>query len=333
MYAECLRNTLLTRTGDLVAREGSSFTGRGGLPRLKKFGDLGDSSMVNDLSKAHQPVSDVFAANLQSATPLSSAMVDFYHRDGFVAPIPMFNAHQVAILCAELEKLSDPHQPNNPLWYEFHRNESGDAESVLFHALGAWRISPAFHDALWNPHFLRPARQILGGDIRFWHDQVFCKPPHCGGPVAWHQDYSYWTRTGPMNHLTCWIALDDADKENGCLHYVPGSHRWSLLPMPSIAGSLEAIAADLTQEQQEQLNQPVAIEIAAGQACFHHPLTLHGSEGNLSNRPRRAMVINVMLDGTQSLSDEPLLNGVDPIPKGQTVGGQFFPLLKMPTGI
>ena len=95
-------------------------------------------------------------------------------------------------------------------------------------------------------HFLLPASQILGGKVRFWHDQVFCKPPRCGGPVAWHQDYSYWTRTGPMNHLTCWIALDDSDKENGCLHYIAGSHRWSLLPMPQIAGSLDAISSDLT---------------------------------------------------------------------------------------
>ena len=199
---------------------------------------------------------------------------------------------------------------------------------MLFHALGAWRISPAFHDALWNPNFLGPARQILGGEIRFWHDQVFCKPPRCGGPVAWHQDYSYWTRTGPMNHLTCWIALDDADQENGCLHYIPGSHRWSLLPMPAIAGSLDAIAADLSQDQQNQLNHPVAVEIAAGQACFHHPLTLHGSEGNRSDRPRRAMVINVVLDGTQSRSNEPLLVGIDPIPTGCPLEGQFFPLLK-----
>ena len=98
--------------------------------------------------------------------------------------------------------------------------------------------------------------------------------------------------------------------------------------MPQIAGSLDAISSDLTEQQKDQLQAPVPVEIAAGEACFHHPLTLHGSEGNRSDRPRRAMVINVMLDGTRSLSDEPLLEGVDPIPKGRPVGGQFFPLLE-----
>jgi ectoine hydroxylase-related dioxygenase (phytanoyl-CoA dioxygenase family) len=99
--------------------------------------------------------------------------------------------------------------------------------------------------------------------------------------------------------------------------------------MPQIAGSLDAISANLNQEQRDQLRQPMPIEIAAGEACFHHPLTLHGSEGNRSDRPRRAMVINVILDGTQSLSDEPLLEGIDPIPRGSPLSGQFFPLLEI----
>ena len=119
----------------------------------------------------------------------------------------------------------------------------------MFHALGAWRIAPAFHDILWNPAFTVPASQLLGGAVRFWHDQLFCKPPRHGGVVAWHQDYSYWTRTTPMAHLTCFIALDDTDLENGCLHHVPGTHRWPLLPITGLAGDMEAIQTVLNDEQ------------------------------------------------------------------------------------
>ena len=68
----------------------------------------------------------------------------------------------------------------------------------------------------------RPA-QLLGVErLRFWHDQVFYKPPRHPGVVTWHQDYSYWTRTAPAGHLTCWIALDDSNEENGCLQLRPG---------------------------------------------------------------------------------------------------------------
>jgi ectoine hydroxylase-related dioxygenase (phytanoyl-CoA dioxygenase family) len=163
--------------------------------------------------------------------------------------------------------------------------------------------------------------------VRFWHDQLFCKPARHGGVVAWHQDYSYWVRTKPMQHLTCWIGLDDSTKDNGCVHYVPGSHRWTLLPITGLAGDMNAIREVLSPAQWEQFTHPVAIELKAGECSFHHPLMVHGSFENRTDRPRRATVINVFKDGTLSDSGEPPLDGVPPIPPGQPMGGQFFPLL------
>ena len=199
---------------------------------------------------------------------------------------------------------------------------------MLFHALGAWRIKPAFHDILWNPAFVMPASQLLDGAVRFWHDQLFCKPARHGGVVAWHQDYSYWTRTQPMEHLTCWIALDDSTRDNGCLQYIPGSHRWPLLPITGLAGNMDEIQTVLSEEQRQQF-QPVAIELKAGEATFHHPLMVHGSYENRTDRPRRATVINVFRDGVRSASDGELLQGVPPIPKGQKMEGQFFPFCRI----
>ena len=148
---------------------------------------------------------------------------------------------QVDALRDELTQLFDPTHPGNHLFYEYHSNESTTADRVLFHALGAWRIMPGFHDLLWNRAFVVPASQLLDGGVRFWHDQLFCKPARHGGVVAWHQDYSYWTRTVPMAHLTCWIGLDDATADNGCLQYIPGSHRWELLPVTGLAGGMDSI--------------------------------------------------------------------------------------------
>jgi ectoine hydroxylase-related dioxygenase (phytanoyl-CoA dioxygenase family) len=120
--------------------------------------------------------------------------------------------------------------------------------------------------------------------------------------------------------------LDDTTTRNGCLQYVPGSHRWNLLPITGLAGNMNAIETVLTAEQREQF-VPVAIELRRGEATFHHPLMVHGSLPNLSDTPRRGAVINVVRDGVRSASDAPLLEGVPPIPAGQPLGGQFFPLL------
>ena len=286
--------------------------------------------MILDLSERHQPITNLFkpalAADEWAQFRLSKDQIDFFHANGYLAGIRALNDEQITALRSELAQLIDPNHPGHDLFYEFHSNESTDPATVLFHALGAWRIAPGFHDLLWNPAFVMAASQLLNGAVRFWHDQLFCKPPQHGGVVAWHQDYSYWTRTQPMAHLSCWIGLDDSTRENGCVHYVPGSHRWNLLPVTGLANDMHAIQSVLIPDQKDQF-KPVPIELKAGECSFHHPLMVHGSYENRSNRPRRGAVINVFRDGVCSASNDALLAGVPPISAGERITGQFFPLL------
>ncbi len=290
--------------------------------------------MAADLSKHHKPVTKLFKTpqTLEDWNQyhLTEKQIEFFHTNGYLAGVRVLDDQQLEVLRAELAELIDPDHPGHDLFYEFHSNESADPSTVLFHALGAWRITPGFHDLLWNSAFLVPASQLLGGAVRFWHDQLFCKPAHHGGVVAWHQDYSYWTRTQPMAHLSCWIGLDDSTRANGCVHYVPGSHRWNLLPITGLANDMHAIERALTKEQRATF-KPVPIELKKGECSFHHPLMVHGSYANQSDRPRRGTVINVVRDGVCSASDEPLLEGVPVIPAGARIDGQFFPLLFDPS--
>lgn len=290
--------------------------------------------MVEDLAKHHLPLTALFeqpsTSDDWSQYRLTNEQIEFFHQHGYLAGIRVLNDEQINALRSELPALIDPNHPGHKLFYEFHSNESTNPNTVLSHALGAWRISPVFHDLLWNPAFLMPAAQLLEGPVRFWHDQLFVKPPHHGGVVAWHQDYSYWTRTQPMAHLSCWIGLDDSRRENGCVHYVPGSHRWNLLPITGLANDMNTIRSVLTEEQNEQF-KPVAIELKAGECSFHHPLMVHGSFENRSAHRRRGAVINVFRDGVKSASDAPLLEGVPSIPAGEKMAGQFFPLLFDPS--
>lgn len=289
-----------------------------------------------DLSIHHTAVTTLFrpphAKNEWQQYCLTHKQIQFFHENGYLAGVRVLNDEQIEALRDELTDLIDPSHPGHNLFYEFHSNESTDPATVLFHTLGAWRISPAFHDLLWNPAFLMPASQLLGGPVRFWHDQLFCKPARHGGVVAWHQDYSYWTRTQPIAHLSCWIGLDDSTAENGCVHYVPGSHRWNLLPITGLANDMKSIQNVLNEEQKSNF-KPVAIELKAGECSFHHPLMVHGSFENRSEHPRRGTVINVFRDGVRSRSNDPPLAGVPAIAAGEKMDGQFFPLLFDPSTI
>ncbi len=286
--------------------------------------------MVNDLSAYHEPIGALYKVPFNESDldqyRLSDDQIHFYRENGYLTGLRILDEAQIELLREELAELMDPASPGHELFYEFHSNESLDPNRVLFHALGAWRIKPGFHDLIWHPAFTVPASQLLGGPVRFWHDQLFCKPPQHGGVVAWHQDYSYWTRTKPLSHLTCWIGLDDSTIDNGCLHYIPGSHLWPDLPITGLAGDMDSVQTILPDDLKQQF-KPVAIELKKGECSFHHPRLMHGSYANNTSSPRRATVINVFSDGVRSDSDEPLLEGVPVIPKGERMGGRFFPLL------
>ncbi len=288
-------------------------------------------STIKDLADIHHQISTIFK---QPQTPeeweqyrLTDEQVAYFHEYGHLSGIKLIENWQVDLLNQELAAIQNVNHPGNELFYEFHSNESANPDAVLFHSLGHWRITEGFHDVLWNPAFIMAASQLLEDKaVRFWHDQLFCKPAHHGGNVAWHQDYSYWTRTTAMQHLTCWVGLDDATIDNGCLHYVPKSHKWGLLDKPELAGEMDGLLGSLNEEQKADF-KPIPIELKKGYASFHHPLMVHGSYENKSEMSRRAFVLNVFADGTISNTDDELLSGVPIIPKGNKIEGKFFPML------
>src|ERR1700759_1155148 len=107
---------------------------------------------VKDLSKVHHLISDIFKwpANKKEwdQYKLSKEQIDFFNENGFIGGIKMLDDKQVEKLRDELKELVDPNSPGHNLFYEFHGNESSDANTILFHALGAWRITPTYHDVL-----------------------------------------------------------------------------------------------------------------------------------------------------------------------------------------
>ena len=71
-----------------------------------------------------------------------------------------------------------------------------------------------------------------------------------------------------MDHLTCWIGLDDVDRENGCMYYIPKSHKWGLLEKESLTGDMDAIREKLTPEQVADFDNKIPVQMKAGEASF-----------------------------------------------------------------
>ncbi|RED47491.1 phytanoyl-CoA dioxygenase family protein [Seonamhaeicola sediminis] len=297
---------------------------------------LPDEIQTSDLSEYSSPISDFIK---QPQTPedwqqyvLSEEQIKFYEENGFLSGIKVLTETQVDILNEELEKLQSVSDEERKLFYHYESNEAEDPTKVLFHAIGGWRVTPGFHDLWWSPAYRMAVYQLMGGDFKVFHDQLFCKPAKHGGVVAWHQDFSYWTFTKPMNHLTCWLGLDDANADNGCMYYVPGSHKWGLLPITGLTGDMDAVREVLNEDQKASFDNKFVNELPKGYCSFHHPLMMHGSYANLSERSRRAIVLNTM--GTKTLSNvddyerKEALQNFPPLGKtGDPLDDKCFPIL------
>ena len=164
-----------------------------------------------------------------------------------------------------------------------------------------------------------------------WEDQMIYKPAYdAKTALAWHQDYTFWNHVGPADMGTCWIALDDATVYNGCMHVIPGSHRWpmrynredAVVDDPHWLLQQEGIpdGADLT---------PIPCEVKAGHCHFHHCRTFHGSYGNKTDNPRRSYIMHLMPGYTRRLGDNwnERMGNVETVDVGEIVQGPDYPEL------
>ena len=175
------------------------------------------------------------------------------------------------------------------------------------------------------------AHDLMAGPVRLWEDQMIYKPAFDGGAVlAWHRDYTFWDHVAPADLGTCWIALDDAFVENGCMHVIPGSHKWEL---PFTREDIDFADSDWLLKRPEIPRDadltPVPCVVPAGHCHFHHCKLFHGSYGNSTANPRRSYIMHLMPGHTYRVGGNwnERMGDVEVVDIGQTVQGADYPVL------
>ena len=145
-----------------------------------------------------------------------------------------------------------------------------------------------------DSHLGQIAADLAGVDgIRIWHDQALIKQPW-GNATAWHLDNPYWSFYS-RDAISIWVALDDAVLENGCLYFIPGSHKTATYDNVGIGENM----SDLFKVYKEWGKQKaVAAPMKAGSCSFHNGLVAHGAGANMTPGFRRAMTCAYMPDGS-----------------------------------
>jgi ectoine hydroxylase-related dioxygenase (phytanoyl-CoA dioxygenase family) len=132
---------------------------------------------------------------------------------------------------------------------------------------------------------LEVAKMLLGEDLELDFDMLINKAPLTNTITPWHQDAAYWIDMPDKRAVSCWVAIDDATKENGCMWYTPKSHLEKTRSHVQI-GNKGALKCEGSEDES------VFIELESGSCVFHHGNTLHYSRGNSTESNRRALITN-----------------------------------------
>ena len=143
-------------------------------------------------------------------------------------------------------------------------------------------VSDLFAGMARNPRVVAVVSEILGPELLLFRSTLMLKPARHGSQHGLHQDVAYWPLEPPAL-VTVSIAISASDAENGCIHVIPGSHRWPVGEWGNISRRDDAAQTDRDDVDLSQLRD-VALE--AGSAVLFHSNIVHGSGPNHSDRPR-----------------------------------------------
>ncbi|MGI2297960.1 phytanoyl-CoA dioxygenase family protein [Paenibacillus sp. GXUN7292] len=252
---------------------------------------------------------------------LEQSKIEFYKENGFVQVDNILTEEELDELSEFLEEAMTQEGTNS-----FATSAKGGSYyKVLNQKVNVWRDHGGMSRYSFHPKLAQIAMELTGAKgIRVFHDHGLWKMPQDSKPTAWHQDFPYWPMTEP-GALSVWIPMHDVDEHNGCMMFVPGSHK---------IGKLTGIDLANPQDIYEQIEgtelektKPVKIPLKKGSCTFHDGLTFHFAHANNSDEPRRVLAIIFMPDGTvYSGKSHPVTDNAG-LEAGKPFGGGLFPLV------
>ena len=222
----------------------------------------------------------------------ASTIANVYEKNGYFFPCDVTSAAEAAELLADLTAAE--------------AEVGGDRARLSLLRSYPAQLLPSFARLIRHPRLLEAAAQIIGPDLLVWSCGFFIKEAGAKSYVSWHQDLNYWGLDGD-DEVTAWFALTPATVENGCMRFVPGSHRRKDVP------HVDSFAPDnlLTRGQEiaVEVDEASAVNVLlrAGQASFHHGHMFHASGPNQTNARRLGVAIRYVAPSMRQVSGEKLL--------------------------
>ena len=190
-----------------------------------------------------------------------------FARDGFVFPIDVMSGQKAERYRQQLESVEQAARANTPGYND---------QLNYLHV-----ILPFVHEIVSNQRILDAVESILGPDILVWGSTFFIKEPHSESFVSWHQDLRYWGLDSE-DEVSAWLALSPVTEANGCMRFVPGSHRGALVDHRDSFATNNALTRGQEAVIEIADDDTICVPLAPGQISLHHGKLLHCSGPNRS---------------------------------------------------
>lgn len=250
-------------------------------------------------------------------TKLSSEQIESYQRDGFVLHRNFLNQQEVDELkSAVLEAVSSMGRRKVAGGDSGGEAGNGYYDNVFTQRLNLWLINDTVKSYMLNMELGHMLQTLEGTPFRVWHDQTLIKEPF-GNPTSWHLDNPYWSFYS-KNAISIWIALEPATLENGCMWFIPGTHRLARFENVGIGQNLGGLFKVYPEMAK---TDPVAVPMQPGDCSFHNGLTAHGAGANMTRSRRIAMTCAYMPEGSVFNGQKNILP--EPYFKSLTIGDKL----------
>lgn len=258
------------------------------------------------------------SATMTDRYPLTDEQIAAYRRDGFiqlddvVTPAELTELRDAVETAVREESINqDPNRPKSSY------------EQIFIQKVNLWRRHPDVAKYVLRRRFGDIAARLAGTPMRIWHDQALFKEPRTGANTPWHQDTVYWPHEPKELQTTLWLALKDTTIQNGCMSFLPGTHKLQGIEPVNLAEPQDLYKV----APQTRGLKPVARELKAGSCTFHNGLTFHYAGPNRSDGMREALAIIYMPTYTTYTGADHMVTNHQGFKVGDTLEGELFPLV------
>src|SRR5438552_350422 len=197
---------------------------------------------------------------MQPTVSLTQAQIDFYHANGFLALQAITTQREVQWMREIYDRLfasrAGREEGNQ---FDLGGSDEEGKTAVLPQILQPSKYAPELKEGLFRVNAMHVAKQLLGPEVIAQGEHAIFKPPRFGAATPWHQDEAYWGEQMQYNSFSMWIPLQEATLANGCMQFIPASHKSEIIPHHSIGNDVRVhgLEMDSTHDASKAVACPV----------------------------------------------------------------------------